>query len=886
MLVERGSQLGPYEILEPLGSGGMGEVWKARDTRLDRLVAVKILSAQLAGDADMRRRLEREARAVAALSHPNICVLHDVGEIDGTEYLVMELLDGETLAEKIARGPFAFDALLKIAIQIAAALDRAHRAGVVHRDLKPGNVMLTRSGAKLLDFGLARVGVKTGSGPIRPGLAADVPPQAITQQGMVVGTIHYMAPEQLEGKDADARSDLFSLGAVLYEMATGRRAFTGQSHASLISAVLMSDPPPLLTLRPAAPPALERLVRTCLAKDPEERWQSAYDVKRELEWIAMDTGDPRTAPFPGTVPGAKLSRSLSRALLPALAGALAGAALLALVRRAPPAPAADPVRFVISLPPGDSVGTLMRSALAFSPDGRRLAFVGFHGDKRQIFLRSMDTLEVRPLPGTERADAPFFSPDGEWLGFFGDGKLKKVSIAAGVASVVCDAPEGRGGSWGEDGSILFAPAPPSGLHRVSAAGGVSLPVTRPDAAAGENSHRWPELLPGGKGALFTIRTDRIESFDDAKVAAISLPGGRIQTLVEGGTHPHFVPPGTLLYARAGVVYAAPFDPAAMRITGPARRLVDGVSTNPTAGGVALAASRSGALAWVAGSTEVPKVSLRWVSAAGEEPPLAEFRRRVTGGALSPDRGRLVVRIAAANDDLWSYDIARGNLARLTSEPGDEVAPIWTPDGTRVVFAADGGHGAQALFAVASDGSERPVPLHRGADDENPSSFTPDGRTLLFDRPKGVGGGDVMSLTLATGAVRPFLATSFRERNPAVSPDGSLVAYVSNESGRDEVYVQPWPGPGGKWTISTEGGDRPLWLSRDELSFRSERRRMSVRIGGAPPRTVSSPRRLFDEPYSEIYGVSADGKRFLVLKNEEPLVPATQIVVQLGKEPLK
>ena len=545
----------------------MGEVYRAKDTRLNRIVAIKVLPPHLADSPELRERFEREARTIASLNHPHICTLYDIGHQDGTDFLVMEYLEGETLAQRLVKGPLPLDQVLQYAIEIADALDKAHRKGVTHRDLKPGNIMLTKSGTKLLDFGLAKLKQEVAPANVQ---LSQLPTanDPLTAQGTIVGTLQYMAPEQLEGKEVDARTDIFAFGAVVYEMATGKRAFEGKSQASLIAKILETDPPPISSLQPMTPPALDRVVKRCLAKEPDERWQSANDLANELKWIAE--GGSQTA-TPGVVTASRGRMQRRWALVAGLAclfvAALVGLAVWNL--KPAPAPLIKPVtRTVITLPPGDQLAALDYPAIAISADGTQLAYVAFHGGTRQIYLRSLDSLEAKPLLGTDGAYSPFFSPDGKWLGFAAAGKLKKISVNGGAAVTLGNAASLRGASWGNQGVIVFTPDTYWAIQQVSEAGGASHPLTRLEN--GETGHGFPEFLPGNKAVLFaTVGAN-------PGIAAQSLGSGERRNLIPGGTSPRYAASGHLLYMQSDRLMAAPFDPQGLQITGPAVPVADGI----------------------------------------------------------------------------------------------------------------------------------------------------------------------------------------------------------------------------------------------------------------------------------------------------------------------
>jgi hypothetical protein len=571
MAIQPGNHLGPYEILSAIGAGGMGEVYRARDTRLDRIVAIKVLPVHLADRPELRERFEREARTIASLNHPHICTLFDVGHQDGTDYLVMEYLEGETLAQRLLKGPLPLQQVLQYAIEIADALDKAHRKGVTHRDLKPGNIMLTKSGTKLLDFGLAKLQQEVTPANIQVSQSPTMS-QPLTAQGTIVGTLQYMAPEQLEGKEVDARTDIFAFGTVVYEMATGKRAFEGKSQASVISAIMSSEPAPMSSLQPMTPPALDRVVKKCLAKEPERRWQAASDVCDELKWIAEGGSQaPASASAAARSVRASWRQVMLWSSIALLVGA-AGAGFAVWVLKPVPSPPARPVtRTVINLPPGDQLAALDHPAIAISPDGTQLAYVAIHSGIRQIYLRALDSLEARPLIGTEGANSPFFSPDGEWLGFFADGKLKKISVNGGAALILADAPHPYGANWGRQGTIAFTPNV-GPLEQVSDAGGAVQPLTRVAIDKGEVVDQYPEFLSGSQAVLFATGPD----IHSQPIAVQSLRSGERQNLVLGGTSPHYASSGHLLYVQGGNLMAAPFDPQRLQLTGGPVPVVVGV----------------------------------------------------------------------------------------------------------------------------------------------------------------------------------------------------------------------------------------------------------------------------------------------------------------------
>ncbi len=684
MSLAAGTRLGPYEVLGLIGSGGMGEVYKARDTRLDRTVAIKILPAELSADPDRRTRFEREARAVAALSHPHICTLHDIGTHDATTYLVMEYLAGETLAQRLTRGPLPLAQALDLAAQIADALDAAHKHGIIHRDLKPGNVMLTTGGAgrsgvtvaKLLDFGLAKLAAHGE----RPALVAgaSVPTQAapVTAEGTILGTLPYMAPEQLEGKEADARTDLWALGAILYEMVTGRRAFAGESQVSLIGNIMNAEPVALATLQPLTPPALERVVTKCLAKHPDGRWDTAHDVADELRWVSQTSG---ASSVTGTRPRRRWGLRLALAVVGGLAMALAGAGTTWLLR--PPALATQNVlRALVSVGPADRLQSSLRDAavgeqrpsqmaIALSPDGRLLVFSAVKGDRQELYLRRMDQLEATPIEDSEGGASPFFSPDGKWVGFWANGALKKIAVAGGPATTICQTQPIFGASWGEDDAIAFAGFE-AGLFLVPAAGGTPRPLTKLDEQKGEVSHRLPHVLPGARAVLFTAVTHYLPDWDGAEIVVQTIPGG-VRKAVTQGADARYVPTGHLIFVRSGTAVAAPFDLQRLELTGGAVTIVNDVmqaantpSSGIESGAAQLAMSSSGLLVYATGGIFPDRESqILWVDRSGAEHPLPFPTRDYYGPHLSPDGQQVVLWSRGRERVVWVYDLRRGTGCR-------------------------------------------------------------------------------------------------------------------------------------------------------------------------------------------------------------------------------
>ena len=880
MAIPSGTRLGPYEVLSAIGAGGMGEVYRARDTRLDRIVAIKILPDHQASKPELRERFEREARAVAALNHPHICVLYDIGHQNGTDYLVMEYLEGETLAQRLSKGALPLDQVLRYAIEIADALDKAHRKGITHRDLKPGNIMLTKSGAKLLDFGLAKL-TQTGSvsaATMSEGATAAAP---ISAQGMILGTLQYMAPEQVEGKEVDARADIFAFGVVVYEMATGKKAFEGKSQASLIAAILERDPPPISALQPLMPRAFDRVVKRCLAKEPDERWQSANDLANELKWIA----EPGSQAGLSTASLVPVQKFLWKPLLWAAASLGACAVVgLAVWNLKPAAPKAV-TRFTISLPPGQRVENIDK-AIAISPDGMRLVYAtGPSTLTTQLYVRAMDGLEARPIPGTEGGSDPFFSPDGQWIGFADGGKLMKVSLNGGAPVSLADVSVGQfnGASWGSQGMIAFVPFTGVPLQQVSDVGGNPQPLTRLEK--GEVGQGTPDFLPGGQGVLFAVTI----SGGPTKVVAQSLTTGARRDLIQSGSQPLYAPSGHLVYAQGANLMAAPFDPQRLTLTGAAV---------PVMGGVLLAGRRvqydfssTGSLIYVPESVQAVQSKLVWVDRKGTAQPLPAPAHNYVFPKVSPDGKRVATGVEDADSQIWLYDLSRDTLSRLTFEGGANVDPLWTPDGKRVVFKGSGNR----LFWQPADGSGAAEALTKSELSGNnvPGSWTPDGQVLVFMEINPNTGYDIYTLSLKDSKPQPFVRTPSIETAPRFSPDGHFIAYASDESGRLEIYVRPYPGPGGKWQVSTEGGSEPVWNPKGrELFYRTGEKMMAVDVTAEGTFSAGKPKVLFEGSYVPTprsfpdYDVSPDGQRFLMLKATEQAAPAQINVVLNWFEELK
>jgi eukaryotic-like serine/threonine-protein kinase len=901
MGLQPGTRLGPYEILSPLGAGGMGEVYRARDTRLGRDVAIKVLPEHLSSFPDFRQRFEREARAISSLQHPHICVLYDVGREEAVgDFLVMELLEGETVAERLRKGKLGLEELIKIGMEIADALDKAHRKGVIHRDLKPANIMLTKSGSKLMDFGLAKpagMGVAAGSGPA-PLLSAAMtasgpsPASPLTSAGMLVGTIQYMSPEQIEGKEADARSDIFAFGAVLYEMATGARAFLGKSQISVASAILEKDPEPISKTQPLVPATLDRVVANCLAKNPDERFQCAYDLGIELKWVAEADLGAGLVPAPGRPQGSPLRRAFPWAM--AAAGFLAAAILGGLVLRSRLAPSYSVHSYILP-PEKTTFSAASLGPVAVSPDGRRIAFVArASGGQSALWVETLNSATAQPLAGTEGATFPFWSADSRYLGFFAGGKLEKVEASGGPAQALCSAPGARGGAWNHDGTIVFAGSFTGGLSRVEASGGTPVPLTQ--LAKNETSHRWPWFLPDGKHYLYFAHG--ITNADNG-IYAGSLGSNERTLLLRNDSNANYAEPGYLLFIRNGTLMAQRFNPWKLALVGDAAPIADHVGTNSAVYRGVFTASANGVLLYLGGGAGAGS-QLFWIDRTGKQGEMAIPDAGIYHWpALSPDGKKLAVAIydAQGNSDIWVVDLARKTKSRITFGPSENSHPVWWPDGKSVVFGSLR-EGTFHAYRKAADGTGNDEKLLETPGlSETPYSISPDGRYVAYGYldPNSGRGSDIYALPVF-GARKPFpiVNTQFNEAVPAISQDGKWLAYMSNDTGQFEVYIRPFPGGEGKWQVSTAGGFIPRWRGDGkELFFlASEREMLAVDVrGNGTSVELGTPHKLFlantvassEGPYA----VSADGQRFLINgttaeTGSEPLTLVTNWPADLKK----
>jgi eukaryotic-like serine/threonine-protein kinase len=896
MPLNSGTKLGPYEIQSPLGAGGMGEVYRAKDTRLERTVAIKILSSHLTANPEIKQRFEREARAISALNHPNICHLYDIGSQEGTDFLVMEFLEGETLADRLRKGAMPLGEVLKTGMAVAEALAFAHRHGIVHRDLKPGNIMLTPGGAKLMDFGLAKplsahtAGVSSATAPAftaAPTMSAASPLSPLTTAGSIVGTIQYMSPEQIEGKEADARSDIFALGAVLYEMAAGKRPFSGKSQISVASAILENDPDPISTTRPEIPATFEHVVTTCLQKNSEERFQSAQDVKLQLQWIANEK--PRTVVDVSEAVRPSPSRGRWLWALAAIAALIVGVVGGMFLR--PASQTAPAVRTVINAPEKTSFNLAgdFAGPPVLSPDGTSIVFAatGTNG-KSTLWLRAMNSLDARQLPDTEGAFFPFWSPDSRSVGFFASGKLKTIDLSSNTAQEVCVAEYGRGGAWGAGGVILFSPTPAAPMMRVSASGGTPVAITTVDTTK-HTSHRWPFFLPDGKHFLyFAIHHEPAKAVNNTLYYA-SIDGRENRALFRSQSNAIYAD-GFLLFAKGDQLMAQRFHPAEGTLSGEARTLTKNVMNDPATWHMDVSASDNGVLIY--GSGGASDWQLISMDRDGKHSSvIADKLTNLHSASISPQGDRIAMGIDTGENDIWVLDLARDVRTRLTFGPIANTYPVWSPDGQWIAYSSVR-NGQAYLFRKRSDGSGAEEVLLTNPSDTSidslwPSDWSRDGKEVFYSKSMLSPKAEVWVLPLE-GDRKPRLVVQ-RGAQAQLSPDGHWLAYSSVESGTPEVYVEAYGGGQGKWQVSN-GGQQPQW-SRDgkqlyfmDLTFNVLS--VSVKENGGALQFGAAEKLIDTASWSApraFYDAFPDGKKFLLNRIVQEVAQSVTVVTNFTGE---
>jgi serine/threonine-protein kinase len=873
MALTSGNRIGPYEIVAALGEGGMGQVFRARDTKLNRIVAVKALHESFAGHPERVARFEREAQLLASLNHPNIAAIYGVEEAQGATYLVLEFVDGPSLGELLKSGPMPVREAIAVARQIGDALAAAHERGIIHRDFKPGNVMVTPGGqAKVLDFGLGKSlegdvsmagGTNSGNSPTMT--------TAGTQAGMIMGTAGYMSPEQAKGRPTDRRTDVWAFGCVLYEMLTGKKAFDGEDVSETLASILRSEPD-WAALPSDTPPNLRVLLQRCLVKDRTERLADMSVVR----FLLSDTATSMSGP--ASVSKIDIAPSSRRTGVPLLAAValVAIAATFGLTKWLMPAaasPQAAVAHVSIPLPDGVEVGSTSLLPIAISRDGTRVTFVGQRDGRNQLYVRTLSEPEPKLLEGTDGGQSPFFSPDGQWIGFFGDGKLKKIAASGAALQTLTDAAFDRGGDWGGDGFIYYSPGNMNGIWRVPESGGAATEVTKRDLGRGEISHRWPQIITGTNTLIFGVWTGPGD--DEHAIAAQTVGGDDFRVLVQGADAPRYsTKAGLLFYTHLGDLFAVPWNPA-HRDFGRAIPVTASVHPNDTIGNEGCgnyAVSDDGTLAYLAGGQGRNAMRLVWIDRDGTVRPTGAPDRPYENVVISPDGSRAIVQIRGSFTDLWSYDFARNTLTPFPTANGSSQAPIFTPDGKRVIYRATR-KGFRNISWHAADGSGAEEPLTSKPDvSHTPTSVSPDGRWLLFNENNPADpGGTAMWIVSLDGdhATRLAIDEPGAELDGQFSPDGKWIAYQAAVSSRQEIFVVPFPGPGPKRQVSTDGGQEPLW-SHDgrQLFFQSADGLMAVDVTTGGAFSASTPRLMHGGRYfrsingNTSYSITGDDKRFL------------------------
>ena len=878
-------QLGPYHIDREIGRGGMGVVYLGHDTRLDRPVAIKTLPEHLAADPDRMARFQREAKLLASLTHPNIAGVYGLEEHDGAHYLIMEFVEGESLAQIIARNPIAIEETLRICAQVASGLEAAHESGVIHRDLKPGNIVVTPEGkAKVLDFGLAKE-VESQRTNLdlsqTPTASIEILQSQHTAEGQIMGTPAYLSPEQARGKALDKRTDIWSFGCVLFECLTGLSPFRGESSSDSIGAILHKEPEWTL-LPPATPAIIHLLLKRCLTKDASRRLRDIGDARVELnETLINPSGTNLTLASAALTQFDRKEKRKPAYLAWTVAAMLAiGGAYAAWNAWLTPEPQPQPKRLLATVGVDEPLRASENGQFVIAPDGNTLAFcAGKDRGSTLLYIRSLDTLEAKPLSGTKGAKQPFFSPDGQWIGFFADEALKKVSISGGAPLTLCETSNNpRGASWGDDGTIVFAGSTTEGLSRVRDTGGAAKPLTKLEESVRERSHRWPEVLPGSKGVLFTTQTMGT-GFDEANIEVFNIETGKRTVLYRGGSYPRFAASGHLLFGHGGTLFAAPFDAKRQKMLAQPAPVIEGVVTEPPNGGVHMTVATDGTLVFNSGEITGAKKLLVFVDRDGTTTPIDATERDLNTVAISPDGERLAVQLTPegqATYDIWTYEINRKVLSRLTFGEGNEFEPIWSPDGERIVFAANDTSNPPNLYIKRADGSDEPVRLTTHNDAQFPTDWSPDGRYVLFSEQSDTTKSwdlTVLDMNEDPPTKTTLFETPFQEYGASFSPNGNWIAYASDESGAYEVYVRAFPGPGGRWQVSTEGGGHPRWSPDGaEIIYLNGNQVMSAPVvSDSDQFSVGNPTELFSPgPAGSFFypriDFMPDGKQFVMLQN--------------------
>ncbi len=874
MSIETGKQLGHYRIIGSAGAGGMGEVYKATDTRLDREVAIKVLHAKVANSADIKERFEREAKVIAGLNHPNICTLFDIGSEDGIDYLVMEYIEGETLSDRLAEGPLPSEELLTVAIQIADALDKAHKQGLVHRDLKPGNVMLTKEGAKLLDFGLAKFTPQAGF--LDALSSAETRTTPLTTQGAIIGTLQYMSPEQLEGEEADARSDIFAFGATLYQMATGQNAFEGKSRASLIASVLKEQPRDISEISSKTPLALEKVIKQCLSKDPEQRWQSAGDLKRSLELIRDGSSNV-------TVGSAKPSNSSTIVLGIVTVASLLITAFFAYLAFNQEGMQREVINTNIPAPDGTKLTGYAGGSLALSPDGKMVAFnaVDTIDGEEYLWVRRFDSPMAVKLAGTDYSWMPFWSPDSRYIAFFTKNKLKKILATGGPALTLCAAPNGRTGTWNQNDVIIFTPDARGPLYQVSAAGGQAKQLTTLDSTNSDLTHRWPSFLPDGDHYLYYARTGAGAGSEKDAIRIGSLSTGKQEHLIHASSNVEFAR-GYIVYAIGNTLMAHPFDTDKLELTGDGQPIAEDVSIVGNYSRSLFTLSPDGKMIYRAGQLQLGAMITVFDTSGLVLDTIGDWERQYTI-SLSPDERYVACEIEdqSSSVDIWIHDLVRGIKRRMTFDSLNSFTPIWSPDGESLAYVTQSGD-STIVYRKSSSGMGDATRLFASKENMFLSSWSADGKYLFASKRSNQSDAWIIPLDSADKSRRLFDLASDNEQ-AVLSADGRWLAFTSEESGNLEVYVTSFPALSGKWQVSINDGDRPRWSAdgkrlyylddKDVInvaevdgsgsSFRPGAVRKLVKISGSRP--------------GNVYTINSDGTKFYVIQlpggesNVEPFV---------------